>query len=64
MESQKQSLLTVRLDTYTLPSLIIKIIKSMKKNGVIECTSTCIEKLQTNFSNDCFDQYKVMKEGD
>jgi len=64
LESQKQSVLTVRLDTYILPSLIIKVIKSMKKNGVIECTSTCLEKLQTNFPNDYFDQYKIMKEGD
>lgn len=44
--------------------MIIKIIKSIKKNGVIECTSTCTEKLLTNFSNDCFDQYKSIKEGD
>ena len=40
-----EGLYTVRLDTYTLPSLIIKVIKSMKKNGVAEIRTTRMEKL-------------------
>ena len=47
-----ESLYEVRLDTYSLPSLMIKIIKSMKKNGVVEVKTTNIAKLQTNFANE------------
>ena len=47
-----EGLFTVRLDTYTLPSLLIKILKSMKKNGAIEIKTSRIEKLKTNFANE------------
>ena len=63
-----ENLYTVRLDSYTLPSLIIKMIKAMKKNGVVQVRTTRIDKLKTNFANEDigFDQYKegMLKEGD
>jgi hypothetical protein len=40
-----ENVYTERLDSYTLPSLIIKIIKSMKKNGVVQVTTSRIDKL-------------------
>ena len=40
-----ENVYTERLDSYNLPSLIIKIIKSMKKNGVVEVTTSRIDKL-------------------
>ena len=46
-----ESLYEVRLDSYTLPSLMIKILKSMKKNGVVEVKTSKVEKLMTNFAN-------------
>jgi hypothetical protein len=39
------------LDHYTLPSLLIKIIKSMKKYEVCELVTPRIDKLRTNFPN-------------
>jgi len=59
LSSLASGLYSIRLDSYTLPSLIIKMIKSMKKNGVIEATTTRIDKLKTNFANEDigFDQY-------
>ena len=46
-----ESLYEVRLDSYTLPSLMIKILKSMKKNGVVEVYTSRVDKLKTNFAN-------------
>ena len=46
-----ESLYEVRLDSYTLPSLMIKILKSMKKNGVVEVYTSRADKLKTNFAN-------------
>lgn len=43
---------TNKLDDYELPSLITKIIKTMKKNGVVEVTTTRIDKLMSNFENE------------
>jgi hypothetical protein len=59
-------LYSMRLDEYVLPSLMIKIIKSMKKNGVVEVTTKRLDKLQSNFANEQigFDQYTLFKEGD
>lgn len=57
-------LYTLRLDSYTLPSLMIKIIKSMKKNGVVEVSTTRTDKMLGNFASDFLDQHKVIKEGD
>jgi hypothetical protein len=54
----------MRLDAYLLPSLLIKIIKSMKKNGVVEVTTSRIDKLHSNFASDFLDQYKVIKQDD
>lgn len=47
----EDSLFTVKLDKYELPSLLIKVIKSMKKNGVCEIKTTRLDKLLTNFPN-------------
>lgn len=65
-EQEAASIFTVTLDEYELPSLFIKIIKSMKKSGVVEVTSTRMDKILTNFPNEKlgFDQYKEFKEGD
>ena len=47
---------------------MIKIIKSMKKNGVVEVRTTRIDKLKTNFANEDIglDQYAegLLNEGD
>ena len=53
-------LFRIALDSYEMPSLMIKIIKSMKKSGVVEVTTTRIEKMRSNFPNEAlgFDQYK------
>ena len=42
----------LRLDSYTLPSLIIKVLKTMKKNGVCEIKTNRVEKLKNNFKNE------------
>mmetsp|Transcript_14318 Transcript_14318/g.22299 ORF Transcript_14318/g.22299 Transcript_14318/m.22299 type:complete len:171 (-) Transcript_14318:657-1169(-) len=47
----QKDLHTLKLDSYELPSLLIKIIKSMKKNGVVEIRTRRMEKLRTNFEN-------------
>ena len=46
-----QEVLTTRLDSYELPSLIMKVLKTMKKNGVTQVSTTRIDKLRTNFAN-------------
>lgn len=55
-----------QLDQYTLPSMMIKIIKTMKKQEVAELivSGDRIEKLRNNFPNKYFDQGKVFKSGD
>ena len=57
------TLITYKIDSYTLPSLFIKVLKSLKKNSVVEATSTNISKLRSNFKSPWFDQY-LFKEGD
>ncbi|TNV81229.1 hypothetical protein FGO68_gene13209 [Halteria grandinella] len=70
MEEDKENLqkseycFTFHLDTYTLPSPIIKVLKSMKKWEVCEFETTNISKLLSNFANEHFDQYKAFKIGD
>ena len=56
----------MRLDTYTLPSLMIKVIKSMKKNGVCEVKTTRMAKMRTNFKNEeiGLDQEEQFADGD
>jgi hypothetical protein len=56
------SLYQVKLNSYTLPSILIKLIKSTKKNGCVEMTTTRLEKVKTNFKSDIFNQHEV-KEG-
>jgi hypothetical protein len=58
------SLLTVRIDDYTLPSILIKLIKSLKKNSVAVMETTRIDKMHKNFPSEMFDQYKSIKVGD
>jgi hypothetical protein len=55
----------MRLDEYELPSLVIKVIKSMKKSGVVEIVTTRMDKWQSNFPNEAIglDQF-AFKEGD
>ena len=52
IKAVEKDLFSIRLDEYTLPSLFIKVIKSMKKNGVVEVRTNRIDKLQTNFANE------------
>lgn len=52
------SLITYKINSYTLPSLFNKVIKSLKKNSVVEVTSTNITKLKSNFKSEWFDQYE------
>lgn len=63
-----EGLHTIRLDSYSLPSLFIKMIKAMKKNGVIEVSTTRVDKVKSNFANETigFDQYTegLINEGD
>lgn len=48
-----ESLIKLQLDHYILPSLLQKVIKSMKKNMVVTMTTTLVEeKLHTNFVSD------------
>ena len=55
----QSDLFRIGLDSYELPSLMIKIIKSMKKSGVVEVTTIRVEKMRSNFPNEAlgFDQY-------
>ena len=57
------SLFTYKINSYTLPSLFNKVIKSLKKNSVVEVTSTNIAKLRSNLKSEWFDQYSF-KDGD
>lgn len=50
---QDPTLIKHKLDTYTMPSLLQKAFKGMKKNSVITLTTTRInDKLRTNFVSD------------
>ena len=44
-----ETLLSLRLDDYNVPGLIVKVLKSMKKNEVCEIRTTDLERLKTNF---------------
>lgn len=61
---EDSTLISVRIDDYQLPSLLIKLIKSLKKNSVAEMTTTKIDKLHRNFTSPFLDQYKAFKQGD
>lgn len=58
------SLFRFRIDEYQLPSLLIKVIKSLRPNEVIELKTSKVEKLMNNFPNHYFDQSKIFKSGD
>lgn len=58
------TLLSLRIDDYTLPSVLIKLIKSLKKNSVAVMETTRLDKLHKNFASEMFDQYKCIKAGD
>lgn len=60
-----ESLLSLRLDDYILPSLLQKLFKSMQKNKVVTLETTRVkDKLHSNFTSHFLDQYKLFKEGD
>jgi hypothetical protein len=61
---ESPEIITTRIDEYNLPSLLNKLIKSLKKNQVVEMTTTRIDKIHKNFPSQWFDQYKQIKEGD
>jgi len=48
-------ILTHRIDEYTLPSILNKLIKSCKKNVKVEMTTTKIDKIHKNFPSAMFD---------
>jgi hypothetical protein len=55
----------MRIDNYQMPSILQKMLKSMKKNQVAVLTTTRVkDKLHTNFVSDFLDQYTAFKEGD
>lgn len=57
------SLVTYKIDSYQFPGLLIKLLKSMKKNSVVQLVSTRMDKLRTNFKSEFFDQHSF-KDGD
>jgi len=56
------TLIKQRIDDYEMPSLLIKILKSIQKNQVVQLTTTQVDKLRTNFPSDFLDQYAVFPE--
>ena len=62
----QEDLVRLALDSYELPSLVIKVIKAMKKSGVVEVTTTRMDKIRTNFANEAIglDQYACCSDGD
>ena len=59
-----EKLFEFELDRYTLPSVLIKVIKSMRKYEISEFITTRVDKLHTNFANHIFDQHQLFKQGD
>lgn len=60
----REGLFEFGLDSYQLPSPLIKVLKSMKKLELCEFETTNIEKLRTNFPNKYFNQLELFKDGD
>jgi len=54
----------LRLDDYQLPQLLLKFVKSLKKNEVSELITTDISRLHNNFEWPLLNQYDKIKEGD
>lgn len=61
---EDRKLYTFSFDQYTLPKVIRKVVRSMKKGEICELKTNQVTKLCTNFPNEVFDQYKLFKEGD
>jgi hypothetical protein len=49
------TLLNVRIDDYKMPSILIKLVKSLKKNSVAMMETTRIDKLHKNFVSEFLD---------
>jgi hypothetical protein len=49
------TLLKQRIDDYEMPSMLIKILKSLQKNQVVQMTTEQVGKLRTNFASDFLD---------
>lgn len=64
LEAEEGRLYKFHLDCFTLPSIVRKVVKSMKKSEVCELRTNRVDKLLTFFPNEVFDQYKLFKEGD
>ncbi|CDW79222.1 peptidyl-prolyl cis-trans isomerase fkbp62-like [Stylonychia lemnae] len=60
---QDESLYSFTLDKYVLPSVLIKVLKSMKRNEVTELVlRSHFDKLATNFPNQYFNQNELFKD--
>jgi RecG-like helicase len=59
-----EKLYKFNLDAFTLPSVVRKVLKSMKKGEVCELKTSSVKNLLTYFPNQYFDQYKLFKEGE
>lgn len=59
------SLYTFTLDEYRLPKLLLKVLKSLKRNEVSELRvnnpALHLEKLRSNFTSQYFDQYAAFE---
>jgi len=59
------TMIKLRMNQYIMPSILQKLLKSMKKNMVVTMTTNRIkDKLHSNFVSDWLNQYEAFKEGD
>ena len=59
LEADETKLFKFHLDCFTLPSIVRKVVKSMKKSEVCELRTNRVDKLLTFFPSEVFDQYKL-----
>jgi len=52
---QAQGAYKFNIDIYTLPSVLIKVLKTMQRGSIVEFETTRTDKLRTNFPNHVFD---------
>lgn len=52
---QAQGAYKFNFDIYTLPSVLIKVLKTMQRGSIVEFETTRADKLRTNFPNHVFD---------